>query len=107
MSISELKYITFFSLISYSLQKWVVKQIVAEAFPVCFSTRSANITPLFKVHTTYDISNIHPCKSNIYAYENQTHDQQKISMNFKSTTQNTSDGQLESHVDFVFKKKKE
>ena len=34
-----------------------------------------NITPLFKVHVTYDISSIHLCKSNVYGFENQTRDQ--------------------------------
>ena len=42
---------------------------------------------------TYDISSIHPRKSN--ADENQTRDQRNIPANFKSTTQNTSDRQLD------------
>ena len=56
--------------------------------------------PLFKVHVTYDISSKHPHKSNVYAYENQTRDQQKIPANFKSTIQNTSEKQLDKEYWF-------
>ena len=58
--------------------------------------------PLFKVHATDDITCIQPHKPNVYTYENQTRDQQKIPMNFESTTQNTSDGQLAKKCRFCF-----
>ena len=72
----------------------------------CFCSRS-NIMQLFKVHATYDINSIHPRKSNVYAYENQTRDRRNIPVNFKSTTQNFSDGSWISRFDFVSKKEKE
>ena len=45
-----------------------------------------------------------PRKSKEYADENQTGDQQKIPANCKSTTQNSSDEQLDMWI-YVFKKK--
>ena len=62
---------------------------------------STKVVPLFKEYTTYDISSIHSRKSNVYAYENQTRDQQNISANLKSTTHNTSDGQLDKSCRFL------
>ena len=66
---------------------------------------STNITPLFKIHATYDISSIHLRKPNVYSYKNQTRDQQKIPANFKSTIQKTSDGQQDKSYRFYLEER--
>ena len=51
--------------------------------------------PKGKIYKTKSLGHYITRKPNAYAYENQTSNQQKIPTNFKSTTQNTSDRQLD------------
>ena len=97
ISIRELKYISFSTTTNFKLPPKVSCEANSVwSNSVWFCTRSTNITPQFKVHVT----SAHPHKSNMYAYENQTRDQQNIPANFKTPTQNTNKGQLDKSCRF-------